>query len=91
MANLKSKKKFGISLRHAEMVLSLLQENHEREPGYTWTAVQVLGALKGRWGRYEPTVRQMGMFMHYCDFCHHLSDQRGQGGAKVYRLVEGYQ
>ena len=39
MANLKSKKKFGISLRHAEMVLSLMQENDEREPGYTWTAL----------------------------------------------------
>ena len=60
MANLKSKKKFGISLRHAEMVLSLMQENDTREPGYTWTAIQVLGALKGKWGRYEPTVRQMG-------------------------------
>ena len=86
MANLKSKKKFGISLRHAEMVLSLMQENNERDAEYTWTAIQVLGALKGKWGRYEPTVRQMGMFMHYCDFCSHQPDQRGRGGAKVYRL-----
>ena len=88
MANLKSKKKFGISLRHAEMVLSLMQENNERDAEYTWTAIQVLGALKGKWGRYEPTVRQMGMSMHYCDFCSHLPDQRGRGGAKVYRLDE---
>ena len=51
MANLKSKKKFGISLRHAEMVLSLMQENNERDAEYTWTAIQVLGALKGKWGR----------------------------------------
>lgn len=75
-------------MRHAEMVLSLMQENNERDAEYTWTAIQVLGALKGKWGRYEPTVRQMGMFMHYCDFCSHLPYQRGRGGAKVYRLDE---
>jgi hypothetical protein len=89
MANLKSKKKFGISLRHAEMVMALMQEHEETELGYTWTAVQVLGALKGSWGRYEPTVRQMGMFMHYSDFCQHASEMRGNGGAKVYRLKSG--
>ena len=90
MANLKSRKKFGISLRHADMVLELMQQKNEEEQGYTWTAVQVLGALKGKWGRYEPTVRQMGMFMHYTDFCQHLPDVRGAGGAKVYSLAEGY-
>lgn len=89
MANLKSKKKFGISLRHAEMVLAMMEEHDEREPGYNWTAVQVLGSLKGSWGRYEPTVRQMGMFMHYSSFCGHVSEARGAGGAKVYSLVRG--
>ena len=90
MANLKSRKKFGISLRHADMVLELMQQKNEEEQGYTWTAVQVLGALKGQWGRYEPTVRQMGMFIHYTDFCQHRPDVRGAGGAKVYSLAEGY-